>query len=149
MDLDAIGVGVTWAIADYHQGSSLTISNDIGEEAATDTGLAMARQVGTQEITCETTAFGETASTDNFSDFVEGHEGEFSIQLPDGNVMLPKAFHSEGVPVATESGKEPPKTRKGVDANIRPLSRTCDKGGFAAKPSLNDPSTSLRSRVRQ
>lgn len=104
----AIGAEVLWngrAIADYHQGSSLTISNDIGEEAATDTGLAMARQVGTREITCETTAFGETASNDNFSDFVEGREGAYTIQLTDGDITLPKAFLSEGAPAASESGE--------------------------------------------
>ncbi|WP_248908156.1 hypothetical protein [Halocatena marina] len=104
----AIGAEVLWngrAIADYHQGSSLTISNDMGEEAATDTGFEIARQVGTQEVTSETTAFGETASNDNFEDFVEGREGEYQIQLTDGNITLSKAFLSEGTPASSESGE--------------------------------------------
>lgn len=104
----AIGAEVLWngrAIADYHQGTSLTVSNDIGEEPATDTGFEMARQAGNLEVTSETTAFGETASNDNFADFVEGVEGSYEIQLTDGNIELPKAFLSEGAPASSESGE--------------------------------------------
>lgn len=104
----AIGAEVYWegrALADYHQGTSLTISNDIGEEAATDMGLQMARQAGTREITAETTAFGETASHDHVGDFFEGLEGEYEIRLTDGDITLPRAFISEGGNAAREEGE--------------------------------------------
>ena len=104
----AIGAQALWngdPLADVHQGTSLTISNEIGEEAATDLGLEMAHQAGGREITAETTAFGETASIDHVNDFFEGREGAYVLRLTDGDIELPRAFISEGGNQAREQGE--------------------------------------------
>lgn len=103
----AIGAELYWCgepIADYHQGTSLTLAYDLGEQSATDTGFAIPRQAGLREVNAEVTAFGETASHDHFSDFVEGREGVLELRLTDGNITLPKASINEGGPGAREEG---------------------------------------------
>jgi len=104
----ALGAELYWCgepVADYHQGTSVELSFDLGDEPATNTGFGIPRQAGALEVSAEVTAFGETASHDSYNDFLEGRMGVLELRLNDADVTLPLASPSEGGPAAREEGE--------------------------------------------
>lgn len=83
--------------------STITVSNELAENN-TDSGLTRDIRAGTQEITVESTVFGETESPEKYADHLEGREGALNYDLKGGTVDIPRAFISEGGSTEREAG---------------------------------------------
>lgn len=83
--------------------TTITVSNEISENA-TDSGLVQDIRASTQEITAESTVFGETESPEKYADHLLGNEAAVKFTVEGGDIELPRAYVRDGGSTEREEG---------------------------------------------
>lgn len=82
--------------------STLTFSNEIADDPTLD-GVATSKDEDGQEVTLEATVWGETESERLLGARLEGKEGQITIPLDGGEIVIPRAYVAEGGHATTEA----------------------------------------------
>lgn len=104
--ISASGTAGTFAgsnVAQKVMGTTITVSNELEDTVVADS-IAREINAGGQEVTAESTVFGEVESTRQFANHIEGTEGELRIPTESGDIVMPRAYVSEGGSTEREAG---------------------------------------------
>lgn len=90
-------------LAQKVMGSTITFSNNLDPQEPTET-FAPDMVAGELALTCESTVYGETESSDHFKAHIEGREGELRIPTERGDFVFPRAYVESGGSTEQEEG---------------------------------------------
>lgn len=102
----ALGTNLKWdshPAAEEVVSTTISAENEISENATND-GLTMSIQAGSQTLSCESTVFGETESAQQFDDYLLGREAELRFQVKGGEVVIPRGYINSGGSTEREAG---------------------------------------------